>query len=65
MKFTDICKALKAERIAADHCVAEQAKAEYGDQYSPIFEYRRGSDRMVRNKPSAVAKHYRSLNFLG
>ncbi|KAH9164833.1 hypothetical protein EDB89DRAFT_2067853 [Lactarius sanguifluus] len=62
MSYTAICEALKEERMAADRCLAEQAKDKYGDGFGAAFEYRRGSQHIVRNKSSAIAKHYRSLH---
>jgi len=61
MSYTAICDVLKKERMAADHLLAEQAKAEYGDGFSSVFEYRRGGEHLVRDKQSAIAKHYHSL----
>ncbi|KAH9020930.1 hypothetical protein EDB85DRAFT_2001884 [Lactarius pseudohatsudake] len=62
MSYTAICEALKEERMAADRCLAEQAKDKYGDGFGAAFEYRRGSEHIVRNKSSAIARHYRSLH---
>ncbi|KAI9456701.1 hypothetical protein BJY52DRAFT_1120951 [Lactarius psammicola] len=62
MSYTAICEALKEERMAADERLAKQAKDKYGDNFSATFEYRRGSEHIVRNKSSAIARHYRSLH---
>ncbi|KAH8981836.1 hypothetical protein EDB86DRAFT_2834703 [Lactarius hatsudake] len=62
MSYTAICEALKEERMAADHCLAEQAKDKYSDGFGAAFGYRRGSEHIVRNKSSAIARHYRSLH---
>ncbi|KAH9026656.1 hypothetical protein EDB84DRAFT_1563675 [Lactarius hengduanensis] len=62
MSYTAICEALKEERMAADRRVAEQARDQYGDGFGTVFEYRRGSEHVVRNKSSAIARHYRSLH---
>ncbi|KAH8997084.1 hypothetical protein EDB86DRAFT_2828856 [Lactarius hatsudake] len=62
MSYTAICEALKEERMAADCCLAEQAKDKYGDGFGAAFGYRRGSEHIVRNKSSAIARHYRSLH---
>jgi hypothetical protein len=59
MSYTAICDKLKAERIAADNLDMERAKDVYGDGFDSTFGYRRGGERFVRNKPSAVAKCYR------
>ena len=62
MVYTAICEALKKERMAAVHDTAEQAKAEYGEMFSSTFEYRRGSEHIVRGTDAAIARHYRSLH---
>jgi len=62
MAYTTICKMMKQERIAADRIDAERAKEEYGDRFCAVFEYRRGGERHVMNKPATIAKHYRSLH---
>ena len=56
MSYTAICGALKEERIAADHRLAVQARAEFGDSFEEMFEYRRGGEYFVRIKESAIAK---------
>ncbi|KAH9043623.1 hypothetical protein EDB85DRAFT_1911398 [Lactarius pseudohatsudake] len=61
MSYTAICEALKGERMAAARCLAEQAKDKYSDGFGAAFEYRRGSEHIVRNKSSAIARHYLSL----
>ncbi|KAH9026893.1 hypothetical protein EDB84DRAFT_1272925, partial [Lactarius hengduanensis] len=62
MSYTAICEALKEERMAADRRVAEQAKDKYGDGFGAAFEYCRGGEHIVRNKSSAIARHFRSLH---
>jgi len=62
MSYTAICKALKEERVAANRRLTEQAKDEYGGEFSSIFEYRRGGEHLVKNKQSAIARQYRSLH---
>ncbi|KAF8258446.1 hypothetical protein EI94DRAFT_1754671 [Lactarius quietus] len=62
MAYSTICKMMKQERIAADRIDAERAKEEYGDRFCAVFEYRRGGERHVMNKPATIAKHYRSLH---
>ena len=63
MSYTAICEALKDhdERIAANSCVAGQAKDVYGDSFSTVFKYRKGGKHLVRNKELSIARHYRSL----
>ncbi|KAH9032488.1 hypothetical protein EDB85DRAFT_2145603 [Lactarius pseudohatsudake] len=65
MSYTAICEVLKEERAAANRRLAQQAKDEYGDGFSSVFEYRRGSDHLVKNKQSAIARQYRSLQMAG
>ncbi|KAH9011179.1 hypothetical protein EDB83DRAFT_2580439, partial [Lactarius deliciosus] len=65
MSYTAICEVLKEERAAANRRLAQQAKDEYGDGFSSVFEYRRGSDHLVKNNQSAIAKQYRSLQMAG
>jgi hypothetical protein len=62
MSYTAICEVLKEEHRAANHLFTEQAYGEYGDRFSSVFKYRRGSEHIVRNKESAVAKRYLSLH---
>lgn len=62
MSYTAICEALKEERKVANHHFAERAHGEYGTRFDSAFEYRRGSEHIVRKKASAVAKHYHSLH---
>jgi hypothetical protein len=61
MSYTAICKALKEERMANDHHLAEKARTDFGDRFEELFEYRRGGEHLVRNKDSAVARRYRDL----
>jgi len=51
----------KVECVAADHQLAEEARDKYDDDFDLMFEYRRGGTHHVRDKESAIAKHYRSL----
>ncbi|KAH8991650.1 hypothetical protein EDB83DRAFT_2239328 [Lactarius deliciosus] len=62
MSYTAICEALKEECMATNRCLAEQAKDKYGNGFGAAFEYWRGSQHIVRNKSSVIAKHYRSLH---
>ncbi|KAF8257363.1 hypothetical protein EI94DRAFT_1818093 [Lactarius quietus] len=62
MAYTTICETMQQERIAANHINTERAKEEYGDQFSAVFEYRRGGERLVMNKEATIAKHYCSLH---
>ncbi|KAH9040622.1 hypothetical protein EDB85DRAFT_1886735 [Lactarius pseudohatsudake] len=62
MSYTAICEALKEERMATNHHVAKQAKDKYGDRFGAAFKYWRGSDHIVRNKFSAIARHYHTLH---
>lgn len=62
MSYTAICEVLKEERMAADRHLAERARDEYGDGFGSVFEYRRGGQHLVKNKQSAIARHYRSLH---
>jgi hypothetical protein len=61
MSYTAICKALQAERMATDHCTTERARVKYGDDLSSKFEYRKGSEHIVRQKESAIARQLRIL----
>ncbi|KAH9030283.1 hypothetical protein EDB84DRAFT_1439144 [Lactarius hengduanensis] len=63
MSYTAICEALKEEQHGRrSAAVAKQAKDKYGDRFGAAFEYWRGGDHIVRNKSSAIARHYRSLH---
>jgi len=64
MSYTAICEVLKEERMADDHYLAERARVEYKDNFEEVFGYRRGGERLVRNKDSAIAKKYRILRGL-
>ena len=61
MSYTAISNQLKEERMAADHQLAEEARVKYGKDFDLMFEYRRGGTHLVRDKESAIAKRYRSL----
>jgi hypothetical protein len=61
MSFTAILNQLKEERVAADHQLAEEARERYGNDFELMFKYRRGGTHHVRDKESAIAKHYRDL----
>ena len=61
MLYTAIVKAMKAERMAAHGHLTEQARAKFGENFNSMFEYRRGSERIVRNKQLAIAKFFLSL----
>ncbi|KAI9446966.1 hypothetical protein BJY52DRAFT_1127783 [Lactarius psammicola] len=65
MSYTAICEALKEERMATHRRVTEQAKVTYGNDFGPAFIYRRGSEHIVRNKESAIAKRYHTLQASG
>lgn len=62
MSYTAICEVLKEEHMAADRRVAEQARDQYSNGFGTVFEYRRGSEHVVRNKSLAIARHYCSLH---
>jgi hypothetical protein len=62
MPFTAITAALRQQRQATDEAVAARARAEYGESFPAHFTYRRGNEVFVMTKPSAIAKHYRSLH---
>jgi hypothetical protein len=38
MSFTAILNQLKAERVAADHGLAEEARDRYGDDFDSMFD---------------------------
>jgi hypothetical protein len=64
LSFTGIMAILRSERMAVDAALAEQAKAEYGDDFMKEFSYRRGSNQLVMSKPCAIAKQYHKLKNL-
>ncbi|KAF8257295.1 hypothetical protein EI94DRAFT_1717306 [Lactarius quietus] len=63
--YTNICRALKAERKAADRCDAEKAKNIYSDGFASAFTYRRGGKHFVKSSDVAIARHFRSLQGSG
>jgi len=62
MHYTPISAVLRRQRRIADEAMAAHARAEYGESFPQHFTYRRGNEVHVMTKPSAIAKHYRSLH---
>jgi hypothetical protein len=62
MSYKAICGALKKECMANDKIDAAHAREEYGDRFDSVFTYRKGSELLVMNKESAIARQYHILH---
>ena len=52
---------LARERTAEDDSLTEQAKVEFGDEFSFHFSYFKDGEQKVLSKASSIAKQYRRL----
>ena len=61
LSYTAIVARLTAERVEENAAIAKRARTEYGDAFSSVFSYRKGSTRIVMKDPTRIAIKYRQL----
>ncbi|KAH9003273.1 hypothetical protein EDB86DRAFT_2826459 [Lactarius hatsudake] len=62
MSYTAICEALRRSAWPPIAASPSRPKTSTATGFGAAFGYRRGSEHIVRNKSSAIARHYRSLH---
>jgi hypothetical protein len=62
LSFTAIVSRLKEERVEENGRVAKRARLEYGDTFTSVFSYRKGSHYITMTDPTRIANKYRALH---
>jgi hypothetical protein len=58
LSFTAIFSRLKGERVDENEHVAKRARLEYGDTFTSVFSYRKGSCHITMTDPTRIANKY-------
>lgn len=62
LSFTAIVSHLKGERVEENERVGKQARLEYGDAFTSVFSYHKGSRHITMTDPTCIANKYRVLH---